>query len=174
MEKQFFMSSTTHDWSKFSLKINIYNSVESVYDAWTIPNHLERWFLRSADFVREDKTLREKELHVQTNDTYTWLWHGYADDVYEKGRVLFANGIDKLQFSFTRGAEVTVDIGVSHNETIVLLTQSGMPTDDESKHKIHLGCLEGWTFYLANLKSILEGGVDLRNKNIELKNMINS
>lgn len=30
------------------------------------------------------------------------------------------------------------------------------------------------TFYLANLKSILEGGVDLRNKNEALKKMLNS
>jgi hypothetical protein len=37
-----------------------------------------------------------------------------------------------------------------------------------------VGCGEGWTFYLTNLKSILEGGVDLRNKEMKLKNVINS
>jgi hypothetical protein len=37
-----------------------------------------------------------------------------------------------------------------------------------------MGCLGGWTFYLANLKSYLEGGVDLRNKNLALNNMVNS
>jgi hypothetical protein len=30
-------------------------------------------------------------------------------------------------------------------------------------------CQLGWTFYLANLKSVIEGGVDLRNKNVDLK-----
>ena len=30
--------------------------------------------------------------------------------------------------------------------------------DDASRANYHLGCLTGWTFYLANLKSILEGG----------------
>jgi hypothetical protein len=35
-------------------------------------------------------------------------------------------------------------------------------------------CGLGWTFYLANLKSILEGGLDLRNKNPEIQKMINA
>jgi hypothetical protein len=34
--------------------------------------------------------------------------------------------------------------------------------------------MEGWVFYLANLKSFPEGGIDLRNKNEKLKSVINS
>lgn len=162
-----------YDWTRFICKINIYTSVEAVYDAWTIPNQLESWFLRDARFKRGDGSTREQELHIQTNDTYTWHWHGHTDEVEEKGKVIQANGINKLQFSFTKGAEVTVDIGVSLNETIIMLTQDKM-TNDEAGKLIHVDCYGGWTFYLANLKSFLEGGIDLRNKNIDLKNMVNN
>ena len=54
------------------------------------------------------------------------------------------------------------------------LTQEKIPLDEESKVNYHLGCMEGWTFYLANLKSILEGGIDLRNKNVNLTKVINA
>lgn len=30
------------------------------------------------------------------------------------------------------------------------------------------------TFYLANLKSVLEGGLDLRNKNVNIPNVISA
>lgn len=38
----------------------------------------------------------------------------------------------------------------------------------------HIGCTKGWNFYLTNLKSLLEGGIDLRNRNKGLKEVINS
>jgi hypothetical protein len=34
--------------------------------------------------------------------------------------------------------------------------------------------MTGWTFYLANLKSVLEGGLDLRNKNARLQRLVNA
>lgn len=164
----------TYDWSKFTCKINISASVEAIYDAWTIPLQLERWFLRDASFKRNNGTLREKFLHVHKGDTYSWLWHGHGDDIVEKGEVLIANEKDKLQFSFTAGGIVTIDIGEALGETIVMLTQEKIPTNEKGKVSYHLGCLSGWTFYLANLKSILEGGIDLRNKNPSLANVINA
>jgi len=164
----------TYDWSKFTRKININASIEAIYDAWTIPQQLEQWFLRDAMFTRSNGTVREKFLHIHKGDMYKWLWHGFADDIFEKGEVLIANEKDKLQFSFTAGGIVTVDIGEAMGENIVMLTQEKIPTDEKGKTNYHVGCLTGWTFYMANLKSFLEGGIDLRNKNVTLNNMVNA
>ena len=57
---------------------------------------------------------------------------------------------------------------------IVELTQKNIPTDDNSKQHIRLGCHTGWSFYLVNLKSVYEGGLDLRNKETKLKVMMNN
>ena len=46
------------------------------------------------------------------------------------------------------------------------------PTDDKAKENWHIGCKTGWTFYMANMKSMLEGGIDLRNKNEKIQNVI--
>ena len=45
--------------------------------------------------------------------------------------------------------------------------------ETEQQH-FYIECGKGWTFYMTNLKSILEGGLDLRNKNINLKQVINA
>jgi len=57
---------------------------------------------------------------------------------------------------------------------IVELVQENIPDDDQGRLYYHLVCKTGWTFYLDNLKSLLEGGIDLRNKNANLANVINS
>lgn len=165
---------STYDWSTFTRKININAPISAIYDAWTVPNLLERWFLRHANFLRDKKQLPDTMGHVTTGDKYEWYWHGYGNDIVEKGEILEANGTDKIVFSFTGGGIVTVNIGDAFGETVVMLTQDKIPTDDKGKTDFHIGCLTGWTFYLANLKSVIEGGLDLRNKNPALKNMVNS
>ena len=162
------------DWSRFVLKINIKAPVKAIYDAWTIPEQLEQWFVREASFNRSNDTPRETFLPVLKGDKYVWRWHGHPDEVIEKGEVLIANEVDKLQFSFTTGGIVTVDIGESMGETIVMLTQEKIPTDEKGRMNYFVGCYGGWTFYLANLKSYMEGGIDLRNRNISFSNMVNS
>lgn len=168
------MSDHHYDWTKFVLKINVKAPVDRVYHAWTRADELEKWFLRRAAFRNPDKKDLSYIQHFHKDDTYEWWWHGHDDNVVEKGKILDANGTDKIQFSFAGGALVTVDIGTMMDETIVMLTQEKIPTNEKGKVQYHMGCLGGWTFYLANLKSYLEGGVDLRNKNLALNNMVNS
>lgn len=46
--------------------------------------------------------------------------------------------------------------------------------EHESKFQFHIGCQMGWSFYLANLKSLYEGGIDLRYKKEKFTQVINS
>ncbi len=163
-----------HDWSQFTLKLPIKAHQQEIYDAWTIPSGLENWFLRQADFTAMDDTARDKHQPVTTTDTYVWRWHGYPDTVTETGTVLAANGKDFFQFTFGIAGTVSVRIKAIEGETVVELTQDQIPTDEESKVKFHIGCQGGWLFYLTNLKSLLEGGIDLRNKDTKLTGVLNS
>lgn len=44
----------------------------------------------------------------------------------------------------------------------------------EEQQYFFIECRKGWTFYMTNLKSILENGPDLRNKNIHIREVINA
>ena len=57
---------------------------------------------------------------------------------------------------------------------MVTLTQEEVIFEEDPNENLYVQCGEGWTFYLANLKSVYEGGLDLRNKDIEIKGVLNA
>ena len=167
-----------YDWSTFTKNIPVKAPAEKIYHAFATREGIESWFLRSSEYTGTDgKALPPGEM-VKENDSYSWLWFGYPDEVNEKGKILKANGKDHFEFTFSgtgkNDMRVAVSIREEEGERIVSLCQYNIPIDEESKTQFHIGCMEGWTFYLANLKSILEGGIDLRNKNEAIKKVINS
>lgn len=163
-----------HDWSRFTRRINIKAPKLAVYRHFVVPANMETWFVRDASFRVSNGELRNKNSQIYAADTYEWLWYGQPDTVVEKGKVIEANGVDRIQFSFTAGAIVTIELTNGGENTVITLTQEGIPTDDNAKANYNLECQVGWTFYLTNLKSILEGGIDLRNKDTSIKNVVNS
>ncbi|MCD6012442.1 MAG: hypothetical protein K0Q79_2304 [Flavipsychrobacter sp.] len=162
------------DWSKFAHKIYINVPMQKVYDAWATRTNIESWFLRKGEFFMPDGTVRPNDSYVQAGDTYEWFWHGHPDTTVERGKITEANGKDRFQFVFGGAGLVTIDMRQVDNVTEMILTQSEIPADEAGRYNYHVGCSTGWTFYMANIKSILEGGLDLRNKNPNYSNVINS
>ena len=160
--------------TKFIKRISINASPEKVFTAWSTPAGLESWFLRSAEFTGRDGKKRGRNEPFQEGDTYHWLWHGYGDDVYENREVVESNGKDSLRFIFTGDCLVTVNVKTEDGETICELIQDRIPSSADLSDHLYVLCGEGWTFYLTNLKSILEGGIDLRNKNMHLTRLVNA
>jgi uncharacterized protein YndB with AHSA1/START domain len=156
-------------WSKFTLTADFNTDARSIYEAWATPAGLEKWFLRKAEFYAIVGRLREPHEFILKEDTYEWYWHGFDDTNVEKGEVLEVNSIDFLKFSFSGGSIVTVSISTKNGLAIVELTQENIPEESDLEQNLYVRCQIGWTFYLANLKSIIEGGVDLRNKRLDMK-----
>ncbi len=163
-----------HDWSRFTVRIDVKAPVEKLYRAWATRAGMEYWFLRLSEYKKPDGSLRDNEELVGKGDSYKWLWHGWPDDTVENGQVLECNGKDLFKFSFGKAGNCSVRIYEEQNATIVELVQDEIPTDEHGMQYWHVGCKTGWTFYLANMKSLFEGGVDLRNKNERLQQMLNS
>ena len=160
------------DWTTFTRKVAIKASLSEIYNAWTIPSEIEKWFLKTADYFAENGNSIDRDANVSQNDRYAWSW--YLFDIVEKGRIIEANGKDFFQFTFAGECLVQIKLEQQDEYVIVELTQENIPTDDDSKHDIRLGCDSGWSFYLVNLKSFYEGGADLRNKDENLKAMVNN
>lgn len=165
------MKDNIHDWSKFSIRIPINSSTDRIYNAMIKQEEIEKWFLSRAEFTMPDNTKRDSDSPIQEGDHYEWNWHG--SDFLALGEVLEVNGSNKIKFTFLT-CPTTIEIKSEDGENVVELTQEGIPDNEESKVDLHLGCTSGWTFYLANLKSYLEGGIDLRNRNKKLINVINT
>jgi len=165
-----------YDWTSFTKRVNIKANIADVYSLCATPAGLEKWFLRLAEFTKPNGTILSANDVINTGQNFRWLWYGWPDSMEEKGQILEANGTDGMKFTFGQeGAEdmvCTFKIYTEQNETIFEIMQENIPTDEKGKCYYHIGCITGWTFFMANMKSVLENGYDLRNKNLDLKNVI--
>jgi len=163
-----------YDWREFVKRVTIRAEPTVIYNAWTTQEGLESWFLRLAEFQSADGGLRKRNDVVQKGDRYRWLWFGYDDSFAEENEILSVNGKDRFEFVFSGGCLVAITVKQENGESICELRQT-MPMEDESQQRhFFIECGKGWTFYMTNLKSILEGGIDLRNKNEKIQNVINA
>lgn len=160
------------DWTSFTKRIAIKASISNIYEAWTIGTNLEKWFLERVVFQTKEGISLSNTQPVRSGSHYIWYW--YLDKTPMLGEIISANGKDFLQFSFEGPSLVDVTLSTFNEYVIVELRHHQIPEDDNSKQHIRLGCSNGWAFYMHNLKSIYEGGIDLRNKDSQLGIMINN
>ncbi|MDY8134046.1 SRPBCC family protein [Aquimarina sp. 2201CG5-10] len=153
-------------WNSFTKKIYIHTSSKKLYELWGTSAGITSWFLKHAEYTSSDKKVRNPTEHIQKGDTYTWSWHNW--DGIENGRVLEANGKDYIEITFET-SKVSISLEEKGNVTIIVLTQFDIPEDDDSKLRIHYGCSNGWTFWLANLKAFIEHGILLNETEIDLR-----
>jgi uncharacterized protein YndB with AHSA1/START domain len=155
-------------WTSFKVTGDYNTDIRSLYEAWTTTRGIEQWFLRKANYYTVPLRLREPDEFILKEDTYEWYWHGYDDNNVEEGQILEANGTDFIKFTFSGGSTVSISIYSRNGVSIVELLQENIPVENDPSKNLFVQCQVGWTFYLANLKSVLEGGTDLRNKKLEI------
>ncbi|RZM29392.1 MAG: SRPBCC domain-containing protein [Pedobacter sp.] len=160
------------DWTSFTKRIAVKSSLPEIYAAWTVASGLEKWFLEGVVFQDSQGNLSEVDKPAESGTHYAWYW--YLDATPMQGEILSTNGRDFLQFSFEGSSIVDVKLSTLDEYVIVELRHHNIPQDDNSRQHIRLGCSSGWAFYLHNLKSVYEGGIDLRNKDAKLGVMINN
>ena len=158
-------------WTSFTRSVPIKADKATVFRCWSTSEGMESWFLRSCQYFDPGQKPRLPLENCEKGDKYKFLWHGYSDEIAENGEILEQNGTDHFAFTF-EGCQVTIRLGAYQDYTILELTQSNIPKEEDPEKNLHVQCGFGWTFYLTNLKSILEGGIDLRNRDVNLKNMI--
>jgi uncharacterized protein YndB with AHSA1/START domain len=161
----------SNNWSEFKLRVNTTAPMEKTYEAVATSGGLESWFLRKAEITAGGKARQPGE-KAQKGDEYSFQWHGYPDKNTHTGRWLGTDGKSVVSFTFSQELPVTISLYRECDETIVELTETFDPTDEGVAQKHYLGNMKGWIFYLVNLKSVLEGGLDLRNRKPELTNVL--
>ncbi|WP_372973759.1 SRPBCC domain-containing protein [Muriicola sp.] len=144
-------------FESFTKKIYIKAPLEKLYWCWATPEGICSWFLQEAVYENREGRERKPKEFVGKGDRYTWRWYNW--DGQETGEILQANGKDRIEFSFAEFCRVTVELAKDGDQVLISLTQANIPTDEESKIKLHVGCSNGWTFWLANLKAYLEYGI---------------
>lgn len=157
------------DWSAFTVNMPSHESSEKIKKYWTCQDKFEKWFLKLAEFRSHDGSLRGREEQIQPGDTYRWQWYGWPEAVEENGKILQPKQDEFLRFIFGKAGTVSLRIIDDNGYNVLRLIQEKIPTDEKSRMDFYVGCKTGWTFYMLNLKSIMQDGPDLRNKRSELQ-----
>lgn len=163
-----------YHWNNFTKRITIKAPVFSLYAAWATKTGLESWFLREAIIIKADGTFREPDELFEAGDSFEWRWHGYDDTTVDRGRIMSANGKDELSFTFSGKNALIVNFQIESGEIICSVEQQMQQDTEAEKRYFYIECSQGWTFYMTNLKSVFEGGHDLRNKNVAIQKLINA
>ncbi len=137
-----------HDWSQFKLRLLINKPVSRVFEAWADGRIVSKWFTENA-LIEPRKNGRI---------CFEWL---AGDKMEAKVTAIAKNRHFTFPFG-KKGERVTVRFKKDGRGCICELHQYNMRTSPESKWSMHRGCIQGWTFFLANLKAYLEHGIDLR------------
>jgi len=125
-----------------------------VFSALTRPRDLTRWFVAKATFV------------PKKGSTFQLAWRG---GYVLKGRVSSAvaprkldlEWIDRFSGGKTFRTEVRFEIAKKGKGSLLSVTHRGFKTGKKWT-ALYGGIQSGWAYYLTNLKSVLEHGIDLR------------
>lgn len=157
-------------WKRLVMKIDVNASLEALYAAFATAEGAMGWMAMELVLINDQGNELDPGTAASTGDRFLSRWHtGHT----EEGEYLEANGTDHLHYTFGEGIEVRVTLeAMEDGSTMVTLEQTQDRTDEENL-AIMLGFKEGWAFYLANLKSVLEGGLDLRNYTHDIDHRVN-
>ena len=158
----------TYDWSQFHLRMYYLAPRADVFRRFATPAGLESFFIHEARHFGPDGTRRESNETIQTGDRYEWT---YVHDFGHDG--VFERVVEGSEIRFTFGP-MTVDIRFRDvpGATEVHLHQTGCATEDPDRAWHHVNCRSCWIYFLTTLKSQLEHGIDLRDRNPETADAI--
>lgn len=162
-EKNFDSESFFH-----SIYLNAY--VEDVYKMIASSSGICKWFMGKAEYSDASGKIRHSEHTAQKVDTFSWQW--LDKDLSVNGRILEAIKNEKFSFTFGTSFEVSISVKEINGRTLLTLTQN-YAKDAMKNDFVHINCCVCWTFFLTNLKSVIEHGNDLRETHVNDESLLN-
>jgi len=155
------------DWSYFIRKMYIKVPREQAFAMWVDPLKITQFWLSNAKYFSAGQELPSTD-PAGTGNHYEWSFYS---GLVMKGQIL--DVIPNQLFKFTFGkkyqnsdemVEVSVFMADDDEGTRIELLQENIGEDEFGRVNYFLSCQMGWLFALTNLKSVLEQGFDLREK----------
>ncbi|NIP33860.1 MAG: hypothetical protein GWN18_02900 [Thermoplasmata archaeon] len=145
------------EWKRLVQRIDVNAPKEAVFAAWATAKGLMGWMVFESVLIGPDGNEREPGAVARAGDRFRMGWH---TGLSGEGEVLEVRPEEMVRFTMDQGAEVEATMEpLEDGSVMVTLTQTHGGSDEENL-ALMLGFKEGWAFYLANLKSVLEGGHD--------------
>ena len=178
---------TGRDWHGFTQAIHVRAEPSALWRAVATCDGLERWFLARARAWTKDgrEWPRDRVLEAGARMRMTWTVAGTPDarGVAVPAESSEDNDVESVEpplrirtgwYSGKGWIELRIVPHAHAGMTTVELEQRMHPTSDfKALESAYVGCREGWAFFLTNLKSVLEHGIDLRDRAPDRAGLVN-
>lgn len=153
-----------YDWTQFHVHMYYRASLEEVFRRFATPAGLASFYIDEATFTDADGRRRQSDEQYRAGDAYHFE---YVHDYRHGGEVLEV--VDGQLVRFTFGpCEVAIRFrtveGAGGSAVEVDLHQTGCPLEDPERAWLHLNCRSCWIYFFTNLRSVLAGGPDIRDR----------
>ncbi len=167
------MTPENFNWQEFNHGIIIRGNQERVFERIATAQGIASWFLGSAIYTDPEGNFREDNEKVIAGDQYTWNW--LQKDYVVLGEVVETDGVTTVSFSFGDPFVVTFEVRKipETNKVRVDLLQSYTSKNTIKGDFGYINCCVCWVFFLTNLKSVIEHGIDLRETEVHDEALVN-
>ncbi len=131
---------------------------------------LEKWFIGKAEFRSPDNIKRNQGEIAQAGDKFQIDW--LAKDLSVNGEVIEVKDNSVFRFTFGPLFIVTIIVKQHGARTLFTLKQEYAPGAARNDFA-HINCCVCWAFFVTNLKSVAEHGIDLRETGSEDESLVN-
>lgn len=157
--------------SSFIHAIILKAPVEKVYDYIATPSGIIKWFIGKAKYFYKDSNIRLGNERAQKGDSLLWNW--LNKDLELKGVVTESTENKTFSFTFSPLFIVSIELTAT-DDNYTRLTLKQEYQDSATKNDFaYINCCTCWVFFMTNLKSVVEHGIDLREKEIADEMMVN-
>ena len=164
------MTKDSFDLNEFRHSIYLDAALEEVYMFAASAAGICKWFMGTAVYTESDGRELGSNENASRGCSFSWKW--LEKDLEIEGRVLEAAENKKFSFTFGKSFEVSFMLEDSGGRVLFTLHQK-YAAGGEKNDFAHINCCTCWVFFLTNLKSVIENGIDLRETIVSDDTLVN-
>ena len=148
------------DWTRFHLYVVINSTPDRIFQSWATSQGMESFFVEMMAVRNVNGCLLDPDELVSKGCHYVWRW--------DSGALVAGEFLDVLpgrELSFTFGeSKVRIRLQPHESGTILDLCQYDMEDTEQNRMHLFTNCRAAWVYFLTVLKTLLEHGVDGRDR----------
>jgi len=165
------MTEKTFNMDSFIHAIILKASADDVFKFIATPSGIVKWFIGKAKYFYKDSHIRLGNEIAQKGDSFLWNW--LNKELELKGIITGSDENKKFSFTFSPFFLVTIELAkIDDNKTRLTLKQEYQESATRNDFS-YINCCTCWVFFMTNLKSVIENGIDLREKETADEMMVN-
>lgn len=164
------MTENNFNNNKFTHGIYLNSPIEKVYQYIATASGIAKWFIGEAKYYYKNISIRPGNQYSEKGDSYLWKW--LNKDFELKGLITESEENKMIQFTFSPLYFVTITLTNEKERTKLTLTQEYQSGAEKDEFNF-INCCVCWVFFLTNLKSVIENGIDLREADVKDDMLVN-